>query len=103
MATKEADQMTTQVYRVYIKAEPQAGWDAITQPDWNQRFGYGGRGEYDLRPGGKYRGYTSAEMRAAGGPDGAPVPDLAVEGEVIQADAPRKLVLTWHMVMDPGT
>ncbi len=26
--------MTTQVYRVYIKATPQRIWDAITQPEW---------------------------------------------------------------------
>ncbi len=49
----------TQVYSVYIKAEPQAIWDAITQPEWTERFGYGGRSEYDLRPGGAVRGWTS--------------------------------------------
>lgn len=26
---------------------------------------------------------------------------MAVDGEVIEADPPRKLVLTWRMVMDP--
>ena len=25
----------TQVYRVYIKATPEAIWDAITKPEWN--------------------------------------------------------------------
>jgi uncharacterized protein YndB with AHSA1/START domain len=25
---------TTQVYRVYIKATPEAIWDAITKPEW---------------------------------------------------------------------
>ena len=48
--------VTTQVYRVYIKATPQAIWDAITKPEWTERYGYGGRAEYDLRPGGAYRG-----------------------------------------------
>jgi uncharacterized protein YndB with AHSA1/START domain len=28
-------------------------------------------------------------------------PDVAVEGEVIEADPPRRLVLNWHFVMDP--
>ena len=28
--------MTTQVYRVYIKATPQAIWDAITKPEWTE-------------------------------------------------------------------
>ena len=31
---------------------PQAIWDAITKPEWSERYGYGGRVEYDLRPGG---------------------------------------------------
>ena len=47
---------TTQVYRVYIRTTPQAIWDAITKPEWSQRYGYGGSVDYDLRPGGAYRG-----------------------------------------------
>jgi uncharacterized protein YndB with AHSA1/START domain len=85
---------TTQVYRVYIKATPEAIWDAITNPDWTERFGYGGRSEYDLRPGGAYRGYASEGMRQAG------APELAVDGEVIEATPPHKLVQTWRMLMD---
>ena len=85
---------TTQVYSVYIKAEPQAIWGAITQPEWTERFGYGGRSEYDLRPGGAYRGLASEEMRAHG------APEVAVDGEVIEADPPRKLAQTWRMLMD---
>ena len=35
------DTMTaTQVYRVYIKATPERIWDAITKPEWTQRYGY---------------------------------------------------------------
>lgn len=88
--------VTTQVYRVYIKATAQAVWDAITRPEWTERFGYGGRAEYDLRPGGTYRHLTSEGMRSMG------APDIAIEGEVIECDPPRRLVQTWHMVMDPG-
>ena len=33
--------VTPQVYRVFIKATPQAIWDAITTPEWTQRYGYG--------------------------------------------------------------
>ena len=53
----------TQVYRVYIKATPEAIWDAITKPEWNERYGYPGRGEYDLRPGGSYRARRRAPRR----------------------------------------
>ena len=41
---------TTQVYRVYIKTTPQAIWDAITKPEWTERYGYCGRVDFDLRP-----------------------------------------------------
>ena len=95
MTTRTESGTTTQVYRVYIKATPEAIWDAITKPEWTQKYGYGGRAEYDLRPGGAYRGLTSEAMRSMGSPD------VAVDGEVIEADPPRKLVQTWRMVMDP--
>ena len=55
---------TTQVYRVYIKATPEAIWDAITKPEWTQRYGYGGSAEYDLRPGGALPSSASEEMMA---------------------------------------
>jgi uncharacterized protein YndB with AHSA1/START domain len=88
---------TTQVHRVWIKATPQAIWDAITRPEWTERYGYGGRAEYELRAGGSYRHHASAEMRAAGSPE------IAVDGEVIEADPPRRLVQTWRMLMDEDT
>jgi uncharacterized protein YndB with AHSA1/START domain len=86
---------TTQVYRVYIKATPAAIWAAITEPEWTERYGYGARADFDLRPGGTYRGFTNQGMRSMG------APDVAVAGEVIEADPPRRLVQTWQLVMDP--
>jgi uncharacterized protein YndB with AHSA1/START domain len=88
---------TTQVYRVWIKASPQAIWDAITTSAWTERYGYGTPVEYDLRPGGTFRNLASAEMRQLG------APDTVVDGEVVEADPPRKLVQTWRLLMDPGT
>jgi uncharacterized protein YndB with AHSA1/START domain len=96
MATTTETKVTTQVYRVYIKAPAQAIWDSITKPEWTERYGYGGSAEYDLRPGGAYRGLSSEVMRTHG------APEVAVDGEVIESDPPRKLVLTWRMLMDPG-
>lgn len=86
---------TTQVYRVFIRATPQAIWDAITRPEWTQRFGYGLKDEYDLRPGGAYHGRPGPAMAAMG------VAGDVVDGEVVESDPPRRLVLTWRMVMDP--
>jgi uncharacterized protein YndB with AHSA1/START domain len=96
--TREAS--STQVYRVYIKATPERVWDAITKPEWTDRFGYGGKTDYDLRPGAAYQTHPSDAMIKAGAEMGIPVPDTIVDGEVIEADPPRRLVLTWRMLMD---
>lgn len=101
MTTTKQLMATTQVYRVHIRATPQAIWDAITKPEWTERYGYGGRAEYNLQPGGSYRGFTSDAMKKVGAARGFQVPDVAVDGKVIESDPPRKLVLTWRMVMDP--
>jgi uncharacterized protein YndB with AHSA1/START domain len=60
---------TTQVYKVFIKATPEAIWDALTNPDQTDRYGYRGRVEYDLRNGGSYQALASAEMLAHGTPE----------------------------------
>jgi uncharacterized protein YndB with AHSA1/START domain len=94
MTSTTQTRVTTQVYRVYIKATPEAIWDAITKPEWTEKYGYGGRAEFDLRPGGAYRGLTNEAMRSVG------APDLGVDGEVIEVDPPRRLVQTFRMLMD---
>lgn len=45
-------QQTVQVYKIYIKATPEAIWDAITKPEWTAKYGYAGVVDYDLKPGG---------------------------------------------------
>jgi uncharacterized protein YndB with AHSA1/START domain len=92
---------TTQVYRVYIKATPEAVWEAITTPEWTERYGYGGLVDYELRPGGAYRARSSEAMRREGAELGYPIPEVVADGEVIEADPPRKLVQSWRMLMDP--
>ena len=87
---------TTQVYRVYIKATPQAVWDAITRPEWVQRYGYRCPGEFELHPGGRYQALANAGMKQMG------APDVVIEGTVIEADPPRKLVQTWRMLFEPA-
>lgn len=101
MTTANATTGTVQVYRVHIRTTPQAVWDAITKPEWTARYGYGAISEYDLRAGGKYRALASEEMKSAGEAMGFPTPDVVVDGEVIEAEAPHLLVQTWRMRMDP--
>jgi uncharacterized protein YndB with AHSA1/START domain len=101
MTTTTETTLTTQVYRVYIKASAQAIWDAITVPEWTNQYGYTGYANYDLRPGGALAVRPNAEFKAAAEANGFPCPDVVVDGEVIEADAPHKLVTTWRMLMDP--
>ena len=92
---------TTQVYRVYIKASADKIWQALTDPEWTNRYGYTGYTHYDLKPGGSMQVVPNAEFKAAAEAQGFPCPDVVVDGEVIEADEPHKLVTTWRMLMDP--
>jgi uncharacterized protein YndB with AHSA1/START domain len=84
---------TTQIYRVFIKASPEAIWEAITSPEWSVRYGYQARNEYELQPGGRYLGKASPELQAAG-----MMPEVVVDGEVIEANPPYRLVHTWRFL-----
>jgi uncharacterized protein YndB with AHSA1/START domain len=92
MPTETKTSVTTQVYEIYIKASAQQIWDAITKPEWTAKFGYQGPVEYDLRPGGAFRARATPPMLAMG------VPDVVVDGEVIEASPPRKLVQTYRFL-----
>jgi len=88
---------TIQMHRVYIKATPQAIWAAITKPEWTEQYGYAPLVDYDMRAGGRFRAYPNEGMKQF-----PSVPSVILDGEVIEADPPRKLVQTWRMLMDPG-
>jgi len=97
MTQDERSAPTTQIYEVYIKATPQAIWDAITTPEWTARFGYQGPVEYDLHPGGRFRALPSAAMVAMG------MTGTLVDGEVIESDPPNKLVQTYRFLVSEQT
>lgn len=87
---------TVQTYRIVIKASAQSIWDAITQPDWTEKYAYGGRVNYELRPGGRFVHMASPEMKSFG------MPDEIIVGEVLECLAPNKLVQTWHPLFTPA-
>jgi uncharacterized protein YndB with AHSA1/START domain len=97
MAADAKTSVTTQVYEVYIKAAPRAIWEAITSPEWTAKYGYKGRVHYDLRPGGAFRAHATPQMLQMG------MPDVLIDGEVIEADPPRKLVQTYRFLFGPET
>jgi uncharacterized protein YndB with AHSA1/START domain len=95
MTTMTEANVTTQLYQVWIKATPEAIWDAITQPEWTKKYGYPGHTEYELHAGGAFKALAGEEMVAMG------APPIIVDGEVVEADAPRRLVQTWRFLWDP--
>ena len=72
---------TTQVYRVFIKATPEEIWEAITNPDFTEKYFYGVR--IDTKP----------ELRVTHAYDGS---DTHGEDPVFEWDPPRRLVHGWR-------
>jgi uncharacterized protein YndB with AHSA1/START domain len=69
---------TTQVYQVFIKASPEAIWEAIVNPDFTERYFYGVRMEI-----------TPERKLTQWG-------DRVGEDPVLEWDPPRRLVHGWH-------
>jgi uncharacterized protein YndB with AHSA1/START domain len=92
MTSSDQAAPATQSYDIYIKAAPQAIWDAITKPEWTRRYGYQGPAEYELRPGGAYRASASDAMISMG------IQGTLVDGEVIEVDPPHRLVQTYRFL-----
>jgi uncharacterized protein YndB with AHSA1/START domain len=95
MSTATTDTETVQIYRVYIRATPEAIWEAMTKPEWTVKYGYAPLLEYEMRAGGAFRAHANEGMLALG------CPEIISDGEVIEADPPRRLVQTWRMTMTP--
>jgi uncharacterized protein YndB with AHSA1/START domain len=76
---------TTQVYQVFIKATPEQIWEAITKPEFTEKYFYASRVEF------------SDGRRRAFGPNGEVWGDEAV----LESDPPRKLVHGWRGLYDP--
>ena len=85
----------TQVFRVYIKASPEAIFEALTSAEWSERYGYRGRNEFELIKGGKYVGRATKEMTDNG------APAVMVEGEVLEYDPFTRFAHTQHFQWSP--
>lgn len=90
MSTTTAPEPTTaQVYQIFIKATPEAIWDAITKPEFSARYFYGSRVETTGEVGSPFRYHS---------PDGS---SLWGDETVLQSDPPRRLVVTWRSLYNP--
>lgn len=97
MSTETQARVTTQVFEIYIKAAAERIWEAITSPEWNDKYGYRAPGTYELRQGGQYRVKANAEMRSFG------LPETIIDGEVIECSPPHKLVQSYRWLFSEET
>ena len=76
---------TTQVYQVFIKASPEQIWDAITKPEFTERYFYGQRIE------------VTKDRRTWQDGDGR----VVSEGPLLEWEPPHRLVHGWASLYDP--
>jgi uncharacterized protein YndB with AHSA1/START domain len=78
----------TQVYQVFIKATPEAIWEAITKPEFTTKYFHGSYVDSTFEPGAPYNGYSTDRSQHW------------VDGEVLESDPPRRLQHTWRSLYD---
>jgi uncharacterized protein YndB with AHSA1/START domain len=79
---QELEAEMEKVFEIYIKTTPERLWEAITDPGIRARYNFGAGAHSDWTPG------SRVDLRVDG-------PDLLLgEGEVLEADPPRRLVHT---------
>jgi len=83
MSTMTTTAQTTQIYQVFILATPEQIWDAITKPEFTERYFHGVR--IELRDG--------RRISALG--------DMTWDEEILEEDPPRRLVHRWTSAYDP--
>ena len=76
------------VYVTYIRTTPQKLWDALTGPDFQRKYWFDMYQESKWTKGSKWSMHFS---------DGR----VADQGEVLESDPPRRLVLHWHNEFRP--
>jgi uncharacterized protein YndB with AHSA1/START domain len=76
------------VYVTYIRAPQQKVWDALTQPDFQRQYWFGMHIESDFKAGSPWK-LAFVDGR------------IADEGEVLESDPPRRLVISWRHQMRP--
>jgi uncharacterized protein YndB with AHSA1/START domain len=74
-----------EVHELYIRATPEKLWTAITDPAWTSRYWYGAFNRSGWQPGDRWVS-ESAEG------------EVFLEGEILEADSPARLVHTFHVV-----
>jgi uncharacterized protein YndB with AHSA1/START domain len=85
MSVVTTEATTTQVYRVFVKASPEAIWHAITKPEFTERYFHGVRME--LRDGRRWSSMSDGR---------------AWDEAILEEDPPRRLVHEWSSGYQPS-
>ena len=80
-----SDNLSCQIYRVFIRATPEEIWEAITTPSFTTRYFHGAAIE------------VRGNRVTSHGPDGSTWGDA----EVFEADRPHRLSYGWQSLYDP--
>ena len=78
---------STQVHRIFIKAAPEAIWEAITKPEVTRRYFFGSSIDTTTQPG------SPCVYRSTDAP--------LVDGEVLESDPNHRFVITWRSLYHP--
>jgi uncharacterized protein YndB with AHSA1/START domain/DNA-binding transcriptional ArsR family regulator len=79
-----------QVYEIFIHATPERVWQGITDGELTRQYYYGGAVRSDLTVGSPFMYVNDTGT-------------TLLDGEILEIDAPRRLVTTFSAVWDPAT
>ena len=97
---------TTQVYRIEIGAPAERIWQAITDPEWTVRYGYGGRVRIEPRVGGRYRVEKPSGLMVVSGSDAdvtVSAPEIILDGVVTAYSPPTSLAVILRFLVTEET
>ncbi len=76
------------VYVTYIRAPKQKVWDALTKPEFQKQYWFGGNQESDWKTGSSWKMVM-------------PKNGLTDSGEILESDPPNRVVIKWRNEFRP--
>jgi uncharacterized protein YndB with AHSA1/START domain len=77
------------VYVTYIRSPRQKVWDALTKPEFQKQYWFGGHQESDWKQGSSWKMYM-------------PEHGLTDTGEILESDPPNRVVIKWRNEFRPN-